>query len=692
MKKKARKLPKTRAPRAVNEGAAEGGRARGIRRLTLQATVLEDLHTGTGARSTTVDAVQIRDRHGRPAIPRTHVRGVLRQSAEALERLDPRLAGKTAALFGREGPNGGAFSCTGLYRDASAADTLVWTAAARKADDRAPADDTLHTVEFIPAGTRLTMRIELADRDLEDFLRTSVRHTAALGGKRNRGAGRVRFEWLDEKVAPRRPPARDPTHRRLRLLLRALDPLSLPATGAPGNLVRTDCYARGQTMRGALAAWLFRNGKGEKAALLLDDPTQVRVSDAYPTPDGVVGGRLVDIDIAPAPLTARRRKPGGQPDEDWPWWTGTGGVPGTEPGHKLASLAGLNKHESKRPADTEFIARRGELWERFQPLIGVHMRNQSPDRDRPGSQPQLFATEVIAEETRFLMDVDFATRDLAPIFATLFESVLKGEAWLRLGRHGAPVVVERAEWCGSPAPASTSGKRGTFNVVLQSDLIARAPNLCFRDTLDAAALAELAGTSADAGTVEVVDAVTDVVTVYGFNAVSGLPRAPALAIRRGSVFSVSGPGAGALHAALVQRLHQGLGERTWDGFGRFRIDFDPKLVSRVAAPVRADQAIAGQEALIATATQWADRLAGLSRTQWMQLWEWGQAGDAASALAAAAADGQRRRSAWNDARQQALRQAIQAAPSQPEQFGAFMDYLVRFGLLTASADRDASFK
>jgi len=60
------------------------------------------------------------------------------------------------------------------------------------------------------------------------------------------------------------------------------------------------------------------------------------------------------------------------------------------------------------------------------------------------------------------------------------------------------------------------------------------------------------------------------VMVHGFNGTSRLWRMPAAAIRRGSVFVISGTGLATLAGRAA--MGQWLGERTHEGFGRFRLD------------------------------------------------------------------------------------------------------------------------
>ncbi len=74
----------------------------------------------------------------------------------------------------------------------------------------------------------------------------------------------------------------------------------------------------------------------------------------------------------------------------------------------------------------------------------------------------------------------------------------------------------------------------------------------------------------------------DSVMVHGFNGTSRLWRMPAAAIRRGSVFEISGAGVAKLAERAARR--EWLGERTHEGFGRFRIDATLPGVTSESAP------------------------------------------------------------------------------------------------------------
>ena len=116
----------------------------------------------------------------------------------------------------------------------------------------------------------------------------------------------------------------------------------------------------------------------------------------------------------------------------------------------------------------------------------------------------------------------------------------------------------------------------------------------------------------------------------GFNAATRLHRPPVMVIRRGSVIRLSGPGVGGLRSLLQSR--PALGERAWEGYGRYLIDFHPLQTAK--SPSQAwgdnrpepDEPIGARESIIEGARQYGGKLleTGVqkpSRSQWFQLME-----------------------------------------------------------------------
>lgn len=592
--------------------------------IRIEAEVLEDLHLGTGTEGSGVDAELARDAAGRPFIPREHLKGVLLYRATALVGCelttsvlqdDGTWADETVSLtdevvhrlFGRRGRGAHEAVLSGL-RPTGLPPTLVWSSSARRAfDDRGPMDETLRRVEFMPAGTRLT-GWALLPAELAPALRSLLPRCDRLGGRRRRGAGRVRLEPHPDTrgstgedgtpTTPWRPLLGNREVEEipdepvgLRLLFQALEPVCLAATGRPDNRIATMPFARGQTLRGALDAWCSSHGSGL--------PSAVSVGSALPLP-----GRLIDdpaalspvelraLEVLPIPLDLGFLKPGKRrPRCDAtfhiPWWARAeiGQEPETRP---LVSRIGRAPTEDKlkRPKDDEFLARLkdGQPWRRYRPGVSVRLRANLEHLARREGEPGLFSIEAIDEGTLFVSDLLFPNRDTAEACLKALRPLLERRSLFRLGRGGAPVRVEATAWlvahkAGTEADSGDEEQDTGFTVTLTSDCILRDEYLNFLESLDAAALEQLAGVSG----LE-VDGVQDVDLVHGFNPASGLPRPPALALRRGSTWRITGAGAGDVRRWLLES--RALGERTGEGLGRFVLDPDlrEEVVGRPPEP------------------------------------------------------------------------------------------------------------
>lgn len=595
------------------------GRTTQARRYRLVVTLEEDLHTGTGTGSAVVDALQARDRAGRPVVWWSHLKGLLLAAAEDLienERAKPdQLREQVRMLFGGPGdPRAGCLRGHSLYLDQPAAQdrprTLVWSSTALRPGTRLPLEDTLRSSQVVAATNRFVTELRLPpDSKLDGLLKRCVKRMDALGLGRNRGQGRITtcLESLQppgriavERISP--PPGSEaaPGPMRLRLLLRNLDPLSLPTTGYPGNIIPTESFIRGQALFGALANWARDDPAAERLLFAGAVPS---VGDAIPLPahcqppGPTQPEAWAGWDILPIPLSIKTPKPQGEAG-DWPWWFVQGGgrndLGARGEKDELAEVLRENPHAQssggtdappeklKRPKDHEYLFRAdtGSAWIRYAPTVGVHLRNQTRDADRPDGA--LFAMDELAERTLFLATLYFADGQTARDFAQRFAPVLAQRDWLAVGRGGRPVEVIACQWETAPqATAGTAAQPDTrpVTLTLTSDLIARdlgrpgrPPTLGYFDRLDPQVLADLTGLEA----LRSMAAgqwfeVSEAVEVRGYNAVVALPRAAALAIRRGSGILVREPAAAAaLRLALAGE--SALGERQDEGFGRFRLD------------------------------------------------------------------------------------------------------------------------
>jgi hypothetical protein len=515
--------------------------------MRLAAELLSDAHFGSGSGGGGIDALVARDRHDRPVIWASHVEGVLRDAA-------PRLRGDESAgdFFGCPGGTRQRAVFTSLYTSENP-QSHIWRSTAREAfDNRAPKDDTLRVIEYVPVGTKFAGEVELPATDLPVLCRL-VQEVDALGGGRATGAGRVKLTLNEVDPTPRN--VGHPTGS-LVLLLKNRDPLCITATATPDNLVPSLAFVPGRTLLGAVAAWLIVVGDRETASLLTSG--RVSVSDALPLPQ--IPANIQEVEVLPAPLSLQSVKPKGSAG-DLPWWARATNT--TRRFDALNSSAKL-----KRPANDLFVYRAtpNEPWTAYRPLRRVRLLNGRPDSKQ--AEASLFAIEQIVEETHFVAKLRGTPEDMKTIAAKL-APVLEGRRWLRVGRGGAPVEVEGLAWSSDVASSTTTD---TMLLTLTSDLLVRDEYLRWKTELDEEGLRSLFGVRdlhlnrAETGAPK---AMQDSVMVRGFNGTSRLWRMPAAAIRRGSVFEVTGD-----LTLLKQRIASGnwLGERTHEGFGRFRLD------------------------------------------------------------------------------------------------------------------------
>ncbi len=562
-------------------------------RQVLTAELLSDAHLGSGSGSGGIDSLVARDRHGHPVIWASHLEGVLRDAARRLRGDEV-----ASAFFGHAGGQQQRALFTSLYAQ-DRPESQIWRSTARKAfDNRAPKDDTLRVIEYVPKGTRLVGEVELPESELPTLQRL-VHEVDALGGGRSTGAGQVKLALSEVANTPRK--SGTPTGR-LVLLLKNRDPLCITATATPDNLIPSLAFVPGRTLLGAVAAWLIVEGDRDTATLLTSG--KVSVSDALPLPETPT--TLDGIEVLPAPLSLQSEKPKGAAG-DVPWWA-----------QKIAPTKRLDawgaKEKLKRPEDDLFVFRENAnaAWTTFRPVRRVRLRNGRPDPKQVDAS--LFAIEQIVEGTYFLAELHGAPDDLKRL-AEKLGPVLEGRRWLRVGRAGAPVEVAQLAWARA-APATKP--EATMRLTLTSDLLVRDKYLRWRTALDEQALRELVGSEhitivkTDRGGVRKLQ---DSVMVHGFNGTSRLWRMPAAAIRRGSVFEISGAGI----ARLAERAARSewLGERTHEGFGRFRLDAKLPGVTG-EAPARSARtttpADIAEEAIAAKTKEWFNAHRSLAKS------------------------------------------------------------------------------
>ena len=142
-----------------------------------------------------VDALVARDREERPVIWASHLEGVLRDAARRLRH------DSSEMLFGKAGGQRQRFILTSLYV-AQDPGCRIWRSAARDSfENRAPKDDTLRAVEFVPKGTRFEGSVELSACDVP-LLDRLIAEVDAIGRGRAAGEGRVKLTLAETELNP----------------------------------------------------------------------------------------------------------------------------------------------------------------------------------------------------------------------------------------------------------------------------------------------------------------------------------------------------------------------------------------------------------------------------------------------------------------------------------------------------------
>lgn len=517
-------------------------------RCKLTAELLSDTHPGSGAGGGSIDALIARDRHNRPVIWASHIKGVLRDAARRLKG-----DAEAESIFDRAGGQRQRALFTSLYVQGNP-ESRIWRSTARQAfDNRAPKEDTLRAIEYVPKGTQFVGEVELPEEQLA-MLQRLVQEVDALGSGRAAGSGRVKLSL--EKIEVRQQEV-SPAKERLLLLLENRDPLCITATATPTNLIPSFSFIPGRSLLGSMADWLISENKQSVALLLTSG--KISVSDALPLPEQP--DNLVAVEVLPAPLSLQSRKPAGSAG-DVPWWA----EPVT-PTQRLDAWTAQTHEKLKRPEDDLFVYRPSAdvAWTTFRPERRVRLRNGRPDPKQP--EPSLFAIEQIGEETFFLAELRGSLQDMQTL-ATALAPVLGGTRWLRVGRGGTPVEVVGFVFTDAVPAVQVQNEA---LLILTSDLLVRDDYLRWRTVLDEKTLQNLVGAQIQVDAqIQLERTLQESVAIHGFNGTSRLWRMPAAAIRCGSVFKISGKGV----RQLAQRIARGewLGERTHEGFGRFRLE------------------------------------------------------------------------------------------------------------------------
>ena len=461
---------------------------------TLTIQLLEELHSGTGTGTLIIDRLQARDETGHPVINGSHLKGVWRDNAERLRILDQhRRAGSNRLtddtikqLFGdpKTGRGkllvrslrvkDGANADTGATRDGArtpghsryewaTADTLTWEQTARRPGSRVPEDDSLRRTEHVPAGTEFSGEIILrhADFALKQAFERIVKFTDRLGSERSRGSGLIRILSFIPKERPSQPsskrsPSKTPARVSvLRLLLRNQEPVCIPRTGFPGNIIDSETHIPGRALLGALCQRALDRGQNDLARTLL--AREFSIGNAYPLPPNMPyapGEALDKLTVLPIPLNLYSIKEDSGKDTDslWPHWCDFD--PSVRP------LRGAPLRDELEPnRDTTSSAKRAgantylhsashepQWWlHHMQCALAMRNRRGPPIGTVKRRDTELFTVEQIPANTWFVADIGCLTAAPREALPALCDELLQDRSELRLGRGGAPIAIEASQ-------------------------------------------------------------------------------------------------------------------------------------------------------------------------------------------------------------------------------------------------------
>ncbi|WP_320064286.1 RAMP superfamily CRISPR-associated protein [Micromonospora sp. RTGN7] len=610
---------------------------------------LSDWHVGTGqGRLGTVDAEVRRDADKLPFVPAKTLVGVWRDACETVADTFDRAASEPGAwrawvtwLFGTQAGNadsparaGGPpqpaalrltparapdWMRTGVRSRPALAQAAVVLRPGVQIDDTTgtAADQLLRVEERAIRGLRLHTMVSVATGVTEDagplpapaelLLRAGARLVEALGGKRNRGSGRLAFLLPDSQVtgvdghptvtdrrlaellaagvpaAPAAPPpARDLVtvypyermpasgRRVVRVALQVLTPV-VAAEKVLGNVITSHTSIPGTALLGTILRRVAVAGSGDgdgRGQIGLND---LRVGDAVPA----VIDRDDPASVVPAyPVPAV-------------WQRGDKGRGATV----YNSLDGKPESDARAKSMSGWIVADGPQWRPVSPAMTANTHAVvDDDARRPTVASGGVYTYVgIAAGTLLCSDI------VLPAEAPL--RLKEGEE-LRFGRsrkddYGLVKVVKVIDLPPRPTPPALTA--GTLRVWCVSDVLLRderlapdpSPRALARALSTALATPEVENPAATPPPVSVqvvpAETVASVIRREGFTVKWGRPRLSQVALRAGSVvtFTVTGE-IDPVRLAEVER--EGIGERTAEGFGRLR--FNPPELAIARPPVQ----------------------------------------------------------------------------------------------------------
>ncbi len=482
--------------------------------------------------------------------------------------------------------------------------------------NRAPKDKTLRSVEYVKAGAQFTSTLTLfaPQTSLEDYssvLEELLKRVTRLGAKRHRGAGGVTLDVTDITQNGQQSRLEDNQASRLesephtpsssnlspvsnasstlKITLKNTEPLRLPDTQQPGNIIPTQTYIASNKLRGALANTAKLLGKQSLFDALVQAPNvtqSISISAAYPKPNANSGSTF------PWPQNMQQAKSEALKNE-LPWW-----VTGPEKAirdaffpnesarkdfkrNKSPSYVTLNDAQNLDNLKKDSQQRDKQTGYYFTQDVSIHMRNKVGSRDelRNDDDSELFSEEVLPENGYFDATFSANTATLSELHS-LFNTLQQASLPLCIGRGKAPCIIESISQVSESTPSDLTWDNG-ITLVLTSDWLIYDPQTLTPYTQLNAACLNTAfkldlNANEQAALEEGIQSFTETAHISGFNFATQLPTKPVNVICAGSALhipasvnssNVTEEVANKLLIAIKQ--HQHVGERTLQGCGRY---------------------------------------------------------------------------------------------------------------------------
>lgn len=583
-------------------------------------TLLEDTHIGTGVGNGLVDSFNTRDDQGYPIIWRQHLKGILREAAfdwahftgkdEDLNTVN--------ALFGAERENLSQgclivysaelseddkqlrspesffieLSSTALGKQAGSEENKM--SEARSLYNRAAQDTSLRTKQYMRANITFQCGYQffgVSGSIIETYQQAMLcilQRMYALGSQKHRATGAIKLTQPEPLAAVSNQTSNLSFEggTLLNLRLEALEPLRLPSTNKPGNVVPTDTFIDGNKMLGALANWCKQHGKKNLFDKLVSG--EIGVGYAYPTASAdaqicfPLPQHFSSIKVGDEQLSeSRASNPSGS---DKPWWLGSDKVLPQLDVHFTTPRQGNNNAPNqpklKKVGAGHYVSlatNKADNWTLLKQKTAVHMRNGLTNRATKKEDANLFTEEVLPKGTQFICQLHIPNETLFnEVNEELLAELFKGQHLL-VGRGSAPVKLLKAETAAIPKMPEIGADTKSVTLVATSPWLVYDDDLQPYSKLSVEMLAKVLNLSCDSITDEYVFKRSSVTDITGFNPASGLPKRPEQAIAGGSVLHINWnkltdeqkKQATLLLQELVAK--PAIGQRQAQGLGRFHL-------------------------------------------------------------------------------------------------------------------------